>query len=212
MFKSAIFDLDGTLIDSTEMWENLGEDFLLSLGIKPKNALRNLIWDMSVPESAAFFRREYDLSLTEKETAEKIVSLAEEIYTKKALLKHGAREILDKLDRLGINYALATAADKNSAESALVRLGISGGFRGIFSCSEYGAKTSPDIFLKAAKALGSKPCETVVFEDSLTAVVTAKNAGFITAAVPDKSEKRQEELKQAADFYGELDVLIKALF
>ena len=213
MIKSAIFDLDGTLLDSTEKWENLGERFLVSLGIEPKDGLRDEIWDMSLPESAAFFKREYAVSLSEEEIIARLNELSESVYTNEAPLKSGAKRLLGALQMLDIKCALATAADKNLAEAALARTGISEHFSGIFSCSDYGAKTSPDIFLKASELLGASPREIVVFEDSLMAVQTAKSAGFITAAVFDKSEKNPDLLRDTADFYGEnLDELRKLIF
>lgn len=213
MIKAAIFDLDGTLLDSTEMWENLGERFLVSLGIEPKDGLRDEIWDMSLPESAAFFKREYAVSLAEEEIIARLNELSESVYTNEAPLKSGAKRLLGALQMLDIKCALATAADKNLAEAALARTGISENFSGIFSCSDYGAKTAPDIFLKAAELLGANPRETVVFEDSLMAVQTAKSAGFITAAVLDSSEKNPDLLSDKADFYGNnLDELRKLIF
>ena len=213
MINAAIFDLDGTLLDSTGMWENLGERFLLSLGIEPNENLRDEIWDMSLPESAAFFKREYALALSEENILARLNELSESVYTNDAPLKSGVKRLLGSLQMLDIKTALATAADKNLAETALARTRISDYFSGIFSCSDYGAKTSPDIFLKAAELLGVKPQETVVFEDSLTAVQTAKTAGFITAAVFDSSEKNPDLLRETADFYGEnLDELRKLIF
>lgn len=213
MINAAIFDLDGTLLDSTEMWENLGERFLLSLGIEPKENLRDAIWDMSLPESAAFFKREYAVPLSEEEILARLNELSENVYTNDAPLKSGVKRLLSSLQMLEIKCVLATAADKNLAEAALARTGISDYFSGIFSCSEYGAKTSPDIFLKAAELLETKPCETVVFEDSLAAVQTAKSAGFITAAAFDNSEKNHDLLCDTSDFYGDnLDELRKLIF
>lgn len=213
MIKAAIFDLDGTLLDSTTMWENLGERFLQSLDIVPEEDLRDKIWDLSLPESAAFFKREYALSMSEEEIIARLNELSESVYTSEAPLKSGVKRLLGSLQMLDIKTALATAADKNLASAALARTGISEHFSGIFSCSEHGAKTSPDIFLKAAELLGTNPQETVVFEDSLTAVQTAKAAGFITAAVFDKSEKNPDLLRDTADFYGEnLDELRKLIF
>ena len=213
MIKAAIFDLDGTLLDSTDMWENLGERFLISLEIEPKGGLRDEIWDMSLPESAAFFKREYAVSLSEEEIIARLNELSESVYTKDAPLKSGVKRLLGSLQMLDIKCALATAADKNLAEAALARTGISESISGIFSCSEYGAKTAPYTFLKAAELLGANPREIVVFEDSLSAVQTAKSAGFITAAVFDKSEKNPDLLRETADFYGEtLDELRKLIF
>lgn len=213
MIKAAIFDLDGTLLNSTEMWETLGECFLAEFDIAPKNGLRDEIRDLSLPESAAFFKREYSVPLDESEILARLVSLSESVYTRGAPLKRGVKRLLGSLEMLAIKCAVATASDKNPALYALERNCISGYFSGVFSCSDYGAKTKPDIFLKTADFLGENPAETVVFEDSLTAVRTAKNVGFITAAVFDGSEKQQDFLRETADFYGEsLDDLRKMIF
>lgn len=213
MIKAAIFDLDGTLLNSTEMWETLGECFLAEFDIAPKNGLRDEIRDLSLPESAAFFKREYSVPLDESEILARLVSLSESVYTRGAPLKRGVKRLLGSLEMLAIKCAVATASDKNLALYALERNCISGYFSGVFSCSDYGAKTKPDIFLKTADFLGENPAETVVFEDSLTAVRTAKNVGFITAAVFDGSEKQQDFLRETADFYGEsLDDLRKMIF
>lgn len=213
MIKAAIFDLDGTLLNSAEAWETLGERFLAELNIAPKNGLRDEIWDMSLPESAAFLKREYSLPLDESEIFARLVSLSESVYTREAPLKRGVKRLLGSLEMLTIKCAVATAADKDLAISALERNRVSGYFSGVFSCSDCGAKTKPDIFLNAAVFLGEIPAETLVFEDSLSAVRTAKNAGFITAAVYDKSEKQPDLLRETADFYGEtLDDLRKMIF
>lgn len=213
MIKAAIFDLDGTLLNSTEMWETLGERFLAELNIAPKNGLRDEIWDMSLPESADFLKREYSVPLDESEILARLVSLSERVYTCDAPLKRGVKRLLGSLEMLEIKCAVATAADKDLAIFALERNCVSGYFSGVFSCTDCGTKTKPDIFLKIAEFLGEIPAETVVFEDSLSAVRTAKNAGFITAAVYDKSEKQPDLLRETADFYGEtLDDLRKMIF
>ena len=70
------------------------------------------------------------------------------------------------------------------------------------TCSDIGkGKTEPDIYLAAAKDIGSKPSETVVFEDALHAIVTAKNAGFITVGIYDSYNQDEEKIRKIADFY-----------
>ena len=99
--------------------------------------------------------------------------------------------------------SIATASDERLGLNALAQLGVGDFFAGAVSCTKYGAKTSPDVFLAAADLIYAIPEETIVFENSLAAVRTAKKAGFITAAVSDVSESDQQTLRQTTDFYAE---------
>lgn len=82
------------------------------------------------------------------------------------------------------------------------RLGLWPHFRFAVSCVQYGGKTRPDIYLEAARRLGTAPAETVVFEDALHAARTAHEAGFRVCGVWDASaEEDQAALKALADWY-----------
>ncbi len=202
MIKYAVFDLDGTIFDSSEMWRKLGAQYLTMLGKKPAPDLADKLGALSVPEAAGYLRREYDISYSPEEIARHITRMTEKFYLEQVSLKDGAPKLLAALRSHCVRMSIATAGDTNLAVSALARLGIGEFFSGAVSCSDYGAKTSPEVFFAAAELIYAVPEETIVFEDSLHAVRTAKKAGFGTAAVYDVGEKNQEELKKAADFYA----------
>lgn len=202
MIKYAIFDLDGTIFDSSEMWRKLGAQYLTMLGKNPAPDLADKLGALSVPEGAEYLRREYDISYSREEIARHITRMTEKFYLEQVSLKDGALKLLAALRAHCVRMSIATAGDVNLALSALDRLGIGKFFAGAVSCSDYGAKTSPEVFLAAAELIYAVPEETIVFEDSLHAVRTAKKAGFVTAAVYDVGEKNQEELKKLADFYA----------
>lgn len=202
MIKYAIFDLDGTIFDSSEMWRKLGAQYLTMLGKTPAPDLADKLGALSVPEGAEYLRREYDISYSREEIARHITRMTEKFYLEQVSLKDGAPKLLAALRAHCVRMSIATAGDVNLALSALDRLGIGKFFAGAVSCSDYGAKTSPEVFLAAAELIYAVPEETIVFEDSLHAVRTAKKAGFVTAAVYDVGEKNQEELKKLADFYA----------
>lgn len=86
---------------------------------------------------------------------------------------------------------------------AFERLGIAKYFDRIFTCEEVGAgKTKPDIYLRAAEYLGTHPEETVVFEDVIHAIRSAKQAGFQVVGIYDETSKDdQEEVRREADWY-----------
>ena len=103
----------------------------------------------------------------------------------------------------GVKLAAATSSPREHVTRALDRLGLLGYFTRLFTTAEVGvSKHEPTIYLLAAEALGAAPAETLVFEDSLYALKTAKAAGFYTIGVYDADgESDQEGLQTAADLY-----------
>ncbi len=201
MIRSAIFDADGTLLMTSQMWDKLGERFLLSKGIDPKPGLNEHIRTLSLEQGAAFLQREYLANTPETDIIAGINAMIDGFYRYEASPADGARELLTALSSGGISMCVATAGNAELTGAALERSGLSGFFTEILACSDHAPKSSPEIYLAAAEKLHSKPCETIVFEDSLHAVITAKKAGFVTAAVCDISEPEQEALKKTADYY-----------
>ena len=99
---------------------------------------------------------------------------------------------------------VATATDRHLAQAALRHAGIDGYFRGIVTSADVarGKEESPEIYERAMRRLQSNKKDTVIFEDALHAVRTAKAAGFRVAAVYDPAaEDDQAELRQLADYY-----------
>ena len=203
MIKFAIFDLDGTLLDSSKMWETLGERYLTMLGKTPEEGLTEMLDEMTLVTSAQYLRESYDISYSADEIMRHLNRMIESYYNEDVRLKDGAHKLLAALRAQCVHMSVATASDERLGLNALTRLGVGDFFAGAVSCTKYGSKTSPDVFLAAADLIYAIPEETVVFENSLTAVQTARKAGFVTAAVADISESNQEALKQAADFYAE---------
>lgn len=202
MVKGAIFDLDGTLIDSMFIWDTIGEDYLKSLGIEPKENLAEVFKTFTLEQAAEYYRNHYDIKLSVKEIVDDINNMVAEIYRTKVVLKPGIDDFLKRLQGLGVKMCVATVTDRPIVEDVLKRLKIYEYFSGIFTCSEIGYnKETPEIYRKAVKHLGTPKTETVVFEDAIHALKTAKNDGFKVAAVYDSHESRQEEIKEISDYY-----------
>lgn len=199
--KAAVFDLDGTLLDSSRIWEDLGGRFLLSIGVTPETELPVILGSMSLEEGCSYLSGHYRLRQTPEQVRTALLDILSDFYRSECELKSGAFQLLTKLKECGIPAVIATAGDRELSAAAMKRLDILDMFCGMVTCRECGGKDKPDIFLTAAKLAGSTPEHTAVFEDSLMAVSTAKAAGFLTAAVSDISEPQQDELKRTADYY-----------
>lgn len=201
--RGAVFDMDGTLLDSMYVWDNLGEEFLRSRSIEPRGNILEVLRPMSLRQAAEYFIRDYGLTETAEEIMESVNRSIERFYRCEAQLKPGVKEVLERLKQSGIPMCVATATDRYLAEGALSRTGILPYFTEIFTCGQVGAgKDSPQIFLTAAQSLETEISRTFVFEDALFAARTVKQAGIPLAVVYDPStEGQREDLKQIADVY-----------
>ena len=126
----------------------------------------------------------------------------EYFYVHEVLPKPGVVGFLERMNQSQIPMCIATASDRCQIEAALGRCGMKRYFESIFTCSEVGhGKDEPVIFRKAMEHFNADRSTTVVFEDALHAVQTAKADGFMTIAVFDSSEERQDEIRSLSDCY-----------
>lgn len=202
-FRGAVFDADGTLLDSMQVWRNLGERYLLRLGLVPEEGLSARLWPMSFEQGCAYLAEHYPLGRSVSGIQEGIMRMIEDFYRNEVTLKPGVREFLDELRRRGIPMVIATSGDKELLTAALSRNGIDGHFSRVFTCAELATdKRHPEIFRACAEALGLPPQDVAVFEDVLFALETAKSAGFITVGVEDSSSANDKErIIHTADYY-----------
>ena len=201
--QGAIFDMDGTLLDSMHIWDHFGTRFLRDLGVEPDPDTEDRVKVMTVRECARYFRERYQLPQSEQELVDMTHSRVRRFYVQEVLPKPDVEKFLSLLKMEGVWMYVATATDRSLAEDALNHAGLTGYFRGILTCSEAGAgKESPVIFEKCLTRLRCRKEDCVVFEDALHAIQTAKNAGFRVAAVYDPSaEEDQPEIRRLADYY-----------
>lgn len=202
--QSAIFDMDGTLIDSMPMWRNLLNDYLRSQGRMAKGNLWEEIRPLTLEDTAVYFREVYKLHQSEERIVAEINERIALFYQKKAQAKPGVEKFLSLLKMEGVWMYVATGTDRPFAEAGLKCAGIDGYFRGIVTCQESGAgkDKSADIFERATARLLSNKKDTIIFEDSLPAIRTAKAAGFRVAGVYDAdAEDDQDEIRAISDYY-----------
>ena len=201
--RGAIFDVDGTLLDSMYLWDRVGEDYLQGKGIAPLPDMEERVRTMSMMQIAQYCQQAYGMTEPAQQIIDEINGMVLEKYRNEVQPKPGVKALLSMLREKGVALAVATASDRCLIEEALERTGLLPYFDVFLTCSEVGAgKDSPAIFYAACKAMGTRPEETVLFEDSLYSMKTAKKEGFLVAAVFDESAAEEtEEIRQLADWY-----------
>lgn len=202
--RGAIFDVDGTLLDSMSIWDTIGETYLRSIGYEPRENLNEVFQNMSLQQAAHYYQTKYGVTLSVAEIINGVNAMLEQYYRFEVLLKPGAAKLLAQLQENHIKMCIATATDRYLVEAALKRCGVLSCFCEIFTCNEVGhGKDEPYIFETALHFLGTEKAETIVFDDALYALQTAKEAGFLVAAVYDCHEKAQDEIRALSDIYLE---------
>ena len=168
--RAAIFDVDGTLLNSTPMWNKLTFAFAEKMGIAAPDDLFRTLNSLSLEQCAKYYHDVLHVEGTVEEIHEGIIALAREGYAKEVPEITGAAAFLKALSERHIPAAVATASDIASLRPAFDRLNMSPYISVIESCTTIGkSKEHPDIYLKCAADLNAAPHETVVFEDALYA-------------------------------------------
>ena len=201
-FHAVIFDLDGTLIDSMGIWEEVPDHLVRRLGSEPVPGLADALRTRDLRAGAEQLIRLYGWDLTADQVLDEVDRLLEETYSTSVPLKPGVGELIPRLHEQGIPLCIATASTEGQAMGAMRHFGLSDCFSFVLSCTRYGGKDRPDIFLEAARRLGLQPEEILLVEDSLYSVRTAHRAGFGTVGVVDASaHSDRAELQQLCTYF-----------
>ncbi len=205
VIKGAVFDLDGTLLDSMGVWEDVDRAFFRLHGLEMPDDYIARLNTMSFSECAAYTKRITGLPLSESEILEEWHQLSLKAYAEDVRLKPGAAELLEAFAQRDIPMAVATDLADELMFPALQNNGILSFFSTFSTTGNAGRdKRWPDVYMKAAEGIGKDVSSCIVFEDILQGIITAKNAGFITAAVADRSsESSWPEMRAAADIFLE---------
>ena len=213
--KGAIFDMDGTLLDSLwgweELWEWGGRKYLGFEGYRPDESVNKAVRTMVLSDAMEYIHTHCGIGRDAQELIDHFNEILPALYAEKFMIKPGAKEFLEYCRSRGIPMVLASATAKTFIDIALDTHDIRKYFDAVISCAEIGmGKEHPDVFLAALRILGTDIEDTYVFEDSYVALETAAAAGFGTVGVYDRYAFEQERLKASANFYiAEGETLMK---
>lgn len=198
MIKAVIMDIDGTLLDSMPIWEDLGKRYLASLGIQANAHLNTILFPMSFDEATHYLKEHYHLKQTEKEIKAGLINELEAFYLHQVQLKSGTRDFLKLISQYHIPIIIATTGHLQLIKKALERLHVWHYFQKAYACA---SKRTADIYLNIAHDLHLNNQDILVVEDTYIAIRSAKNATFLVAHIYDEASwKDNNAIKAIVDF------------
>lgn len=215
-FKMAIFDMDGTLIDSLGvwkiLWQKIGEEFLGKKDFTPTEYDDKLVRTMLLNDAMDLIHNNYKICSSGNELLDFANDIMKWFYSEVVCVKDGVIDYLKYLKSNGIKMCLVTATAKELVNLALKNCELVDYFPEIISCADIGkGKDELDAFFAACDLFGVKSKDVCVFEDSLLAIETVKKASFQTVGIYDKNNFCQDKIKEISDIYISCDKTLKDL-
>ncbi len=201
--EAVIFDLDGTLVDSMWLWDEIDIEFLGRYGQERPPHLEREIEGMNFTETARYFKSRFSIPLGIEAIKEEWNRMAYHKYALEVSLKPGADRFLRLLREKNILTAIASCNSRELLAACLRHNRVSDQFDFLITSSEVErGKPAPDLYLQAAGGLGVRPESCLVFEDVPNGIRAGKNAGMRVCAVEDSySSACRKEIRELADYY-----------
>jgi HAD superfamily hydrolase (TIGR01509 family) len=196
---AVVFDLDGLLLDSEQLWDEAREELARERGGQWHPQAQRDMMGMSAPEWSHYMHDVIGLREPPEEINRLVVARMEALYRERLPLLDGA---VEAVQRLAARWPLGLASSSNRPliDLALELSGLAQYFRVTVSSEEVArGKPAPDVYLEAARRLGVDPRESAAIEDSHNGILAAKRAGMVVVAVPNRRFPPGEEALAEAD-------------
>ncbi len=196
--KAALFDFDGTLVDSMPTWGKKILRILELSGITPPEGILRTLTPLGDTGSMRYFKEHFGVTMTEEEMLREMDAYAIPKYANDILLKEGVLPYLTALRENGIRLFVLTASPRQCFVPCLEHVGVLHLFEETWSCEDFKTvKSNPEIYRMAAERMGVGTGEITFFDDNIIALKTAKEAGLRTVGVFDESSSEDEEAIRA---------------
>ena len=201
--KGVLFDLDGTLLDSMSVWDDIDVEYLAGFGFELPSDYQKKIEGLSFKEVAVYTKQRFGIPDSVEQMMSDWNEMAYEFYRDRVQLKPGALRLLKALKAAGIPCGIATSNSVELLNAVLDSRNLRDYFNVIVTGSEVEhGKPAPDIYLYAAGRIGLKPSECLVFEDVEAGIRSARDAGMTVCAVYDARSKLSAiEAEELSDYY-----------
>lgn len=179
----SIFDVDGTILDSMEVWNTLASQYVQSLGMVPEKNLNEIVSDMSLEQSATYLKNHYKINKQEERIISEVLNFISDFYEYEVNLMPGFKEFISHYDSINV---IGTSCDEELVKIVLNRLAVLNYFEDIITCSKVNkSKNDPDFYLACAQVLKQRPEDIVVFEDADYCIDVARKVGFKVIKIKD---------------------------
>ena len=199
MIEAVVFDLDGLLLDSEQVWDAAREQFVRERGGRWHEGAQREMMGMSSQEWSRYVHEELGVPDPPEEISAEVVRRLVRLYREHLPLLPGAYEAVERLAQRW-PLGLASSSNRELIDLALELGGLASYFQATVSSEEVGrGKPAPDVYLEAARRLGVDPSRTAAIEDSHNGIRAAKAAGMRVVAIPNRHFPPDEDALAQAD-------------
>jgi HAD superfamily hydrolase (TIGR01509 family) len=199
VIEAVVFDLDGVLLDSEEIWDRAREELARERGGRWHDRAQRDMMGMSSTEWSRYMADVIGLPDSPEEINREVVRRLTELYREELPAIAGAREAVERLAARW-PLGLASSSNRELIDLALELLGVEHLFTATVSSEEVArGKPAPDVYLEAARRLGVDPTTAAAVEDSHNGILSAKAAGMRVIAIPNAHFPPDEDAVAAAD-------------
>lgn len=199
--KLFLFDLDGTILDSLKIWNDIDLLFFKNHNLIMGEDYHIAIAPLTLEETATYTKNTYKLDIDEEQIMKEWSDLSIKEYAENVNLKKGVKEFLDYLKNKNVHLAIATSCNEEMFKPCLERYGIVSYFEHFYTSQNLKInKSNANFFKEILNEYKIEPDQILFFEDSLASMKCAKSLGFNVVAVMDKKwEKQKEEIIASSD-------------